>query len=65
MTLRVPDIDTALAILREQGVPLIDQTARPGKDGSRVAFIHPKATGRVLCELGEPRLPVRPGEGAK
>jgi methylmalonyl-CoA epimerase len=55
VALRVPDIDTALSMLREQGVALIDQTARPGKDGSRVAFIHPKATGRVLCELVELR----------
>jgi methylmalonyl-CoA epimerase len=55
VALAVPDIDTALAMLREQGVPLIDQTARPGKDGSRVAFIHPRATGRVLCELVENR----------
>ena len=51
----VPDIDAALATLAQQGVQLIDQTARPGKDGSRVAFIHPKATGRVLCELVEIR----------
>jgi len=55
IALRVPDIDTALGMLREQGVQLLDQTARPGKDGSRVAFIHPKATGRVLCELVENR----------
>jgi methylmalonyl-CoA/ethylmalonyl-CoA epimerase len=51
----VPDIDMALSMLREQGVQLIDQTPRPGKAGSRVAFIHPKATGRVLCELVENR----------
>ena len=53
VALEVADIDEALALLREQGVPLIDQAARPGKQGSRVAFIHPKATGRVLCELVE------------
>jgi methylmalonyl-CoA/ethylmalonyl-CoA epimerase len=51
----VPDIDAALAALKRQGVPLIDETARPGKEGSRVAFIHPKATGRVLCELVQNR----------
>jgi methylmalonyl-CoA/ethylmalonyl-CoA epimerase len=51
----VPDIDAALAALKRQGVPLIDETARPGKEGSRVAFVHPKATGRVLCELVESR----------
>ena len=55
VALEVANIDEALALLREQGVPLIDQTARPGKQGSRVAFIHPKATGRVLCELVENR----------
>jgi methylmalonyl-CoA/ethylmalonyl-CoA epimerase len=55
VALRVPDIDAALETLRAQGVPLIDETPRPGKDGSRVAFIHPKATGRVLCELVQPR----------
>lgn len=55
VALAVPDIDTALGLLREQGVQLIDQTPRPGKDGSRVAFIHPRATGRVLCELVENR----------
>jgi methylmalonyl-CoA epimerase len=60
VALRVPDIDTALTMLREQGVPLIDQAPRPGKDGSRVAFIHPKATSRVLCELVENRRSAAP-----
>ena len=55
IALAVPDIESALALLREQGVHLIDQTPRPGKDGSRVAFIHPKSTSRVLCELVENR----------
>jgi methylmalonyl-CoA epimerase len=55
VALEVTDIDEALSLLRDQGVALIDQTARPGKQGSRVAFIHPKATGRVLCELVENR----------
>ena len=51
----VSDINAALAALKEQGVQLIDTRARPGKQGSRVAFIHPRATGRVLCELVENR----------
>jgi methylmalonyl-CoA epimerase len=51
----VADIDAALAALKARGVQLIDETARPGKEGSRVAFIHPKATGRVLVELVESR----------
>jgi len=51
IALAVPDIEKALGTLREQGVQLIDSMPRAGKDGSKVAFIHPKATNRVLCEL--------------
>ncbi len=53
IALDVGDIDGALRKLAAQGIPLIDAVARPGKQGSRVAFIHPKATGNVLCELVE------------
>lgn len=49
----VGDIDGALKKLAASGVALIDTVTRPGKQGSRVAFIHPKATGKVLCELVE------------
>jgi methylmalonyl-CoA epimerase len=49
----VGDIDGALRKLAASGIPLIDTVPRPGKQGSRVAFIHPKATGKVLCELVE------------
>jgi methylmalonyl-CoA/ethylmalonyl-CoA epimerase len=51
---RVDDIDAALAELGEAGVELIDHEARIGIRGSRVAFVHPKATGNVLTELVEP-----------
>jgi methylmalonyl-CoA/ethylmalonyl-CoA epimerase len=51
----VDDIHRALAEMRKRGVDLIDQTPRSGKQGSLVAFIHPKATGRVLCELVQNR----------
>jgi methylmalonyl-CoA/ethylmalonyl-CoA epimerase len=49
----VEDIDAALAELRAQGVALIDERPRPGARGSRVAFVHPRATGGVLLELKE------------
>ncbi len=52
---QVDDIHRVLAEMKERGVDLIDQTPRPGKQGSLVAFIHPKATGRVLCELVQNR----------
>jgi methylmalonyl-CoA/ethylmalonyl-CoA epimerase len=50
----VDDIDAALEGLRSAGVQLIDEEARIGIRGSRVAFLHPKATGSVLTELVEP-----------
>jgi methylmalonyl-CoA epimerase len=51
---RVEDIDAALARLADQGFELIDERARPGAFGHRVAFIHPRSTGGVLVELVEP-----------
>lgn len=49
----VEDIDAALTELRSRGVPLIDETPRRGAGGSRVAFLHPRATGGMLLELKE------------
>jgi methylmalonyl-CoA/ethylmalonyl-CoA epimerase len=51
---RVEDIDSVLQRLRGDGVELIDSEARVGIRGSRVAFLHPRATGSVLTELVEP-----------
>ena len=51
---RVADIDAALERLAAAGIELIDETARVGIRGSRVAFLHPKSTGGVLTELVEP-----------
>jgi methylmalonyl-CoA epimerase len=51
---RVDDIDAALDQLRGQGVDLIDSEPRTGIRNSRVAFVHPKATGSVLTEIVEP-----------
>lgn len=50
---RVENIDAALAELKAKGVRLIDEKARYGAGGARIAFIHPKATGGVLVELCE------------
>ena len=50
----VDDIDVTLGKLRDAGVELIDSEARVGIRNSRVAFLHPKATGGVLTELVEP-----------
>jgi methylmalonyl-CoA/ethylmalonyl-CoA epimerase len=51
ITLRVDDIDAALAQLKARGVRLIDDRPREGAHGSRVAFIHPSSAHGVLVEL--------------
>jgi methylmalonyl-CoA/ethylmalonyl-CoA epimerase len=48
---RVDDIEATLATLAAAGVRLIDTQARVGIRGSRVAFLHPSASGGVLTEL--------------
>ena len=48
---RVEDIREALAELRAAGVPLIDESPRPGSRGTTVAFVHPKGMRGVLVEL--------------
>jgi methylmalonyl-CoA/ethylmalonyl-CoA epimerase len=48
------DIDAALEKVRAAGLRLIDEEPRNGIRGSRVAFLHPKATGGVLTEIVEP-----------
>jgi methylmalonyl-CoA/ethylmalonyl-CoA epimerase len=48
------DIEGALAQARAAGLELIDETPRIGICGTRVAFLHPKATGGVLIEIVEP-----------
>jgi methylmalonyl-CoA epimerase len=50
----VADVEAALAALRATGVRLIDEAPRAGIRGSRVAFLHPGATGGVLTELVQP-----------
>ena len=50
---RVEDIDATLKRLADDGVPLIHETAIPGSQGTRIAFLHPKGTGGVLIELVE------------
>jgi methylmalonyl-CoA epimerase len=51
---QVTDIEATLAALRAQGVRLIDEAPRTGIRGSRVAFLHPGASGAVLTEIVEP-----------
>jgi methylmalonyl-CoA epimerase len=57
ITLRVSDIHAALEQLTARGVRLIDDTPRPGAEGSLIAFVHPSATHGVLIELKQAHLP--------
>jgi methylmalonyl-CoA/ethylmalonyl-CoA epimerase len=54
IAIEVEGIESALALLKAMGVPLIDETPRAGARGHKVAFVHPRATGGVLVELVEP-----------
>jgi methylmalonyl-CoA epimerase len=54
ITLRVDDIDAALAQLKTRNVRLVDEQPRPGAERARVAFIHPSAAHGVLVELKQP-----------
>ena len=50
---RVPDLEAALERCRLAGYQLIDAAPRPGADGHRVAFVHPRATAGILLELSD------------
>lgn len=51
---RVADVEQALGELSAAGLRLIDEHARTGIRGSRVAFLHPSSTGGVLTEIVQP-----------
>ncbi len=53
LCLAVEDLEGAIQQLLEAGVEMIDRTPRPGAQGRRVAFIHPRSTHGVLIELTE------------
>ena len=52
IALEVDNIEQSIAQLHES-VEMIDEKPRRGKDGSRVAFIDPRGTQKVLYELVE------------
>jgi methylmalonyl-CoA/ethylmalonyl-CoA epimerase len=60
---RVDAIDAALADLHGRGVALLDERARPGGMGTRIAFLHPSAAGGVLVELVEDAREDRAADG--
>jgi methylmalonyl-CoA epimerase len=53
LALSVDDIDAEIDRLLSQDTRMIDEVARTGAGGVRIAFIHPKSAGGVLTELCE------------
>jgi methylmalonyl-CoA/ethylmalonyl-CoA epimerase len=53
LTCDVDRLDERLAALKAEGVRLIDEPARTGPHGTRIAFLHPTSTHGVLFELCE------------
>jgi len=51
---QVEGLEERLSALKGHGVRLIDETPRTGAHHTRIAFLHPKASGGVLTELCEP-----------
>jgi methylmalonyl-CoA epimerase len=53
IAIRVDDLESALAELKQKGIRLIDETPRLGAGGAMIAFVHPKSTGGILLELSQ------------
>ena len=53
LALKTPDIDAALADLRDAGLDVIDAEGRPGSRRARIGFVHPRSLGGVLLHLVE------------
>jgi methylmalonyl-CoA epimerase len=53
ISLRVPDLATAVARLKRDGVRLVSEEIKVGAGGHRYVFVHPSSAGGVLLELVE------------
>jgi methylmalonyl-CoA/ethylmalonyl-CoA epimerase len=47
------DIEAQLQTFEQQQISMIDRTPRAGAHGTRIAFIHPRSSGKVLTEICE------------
>ena len=47
------DIAGEIAGLKDNNIMMIDEVPREGSHGSKIAFLHPKSSGKVLTELTE------------
>jgi methylmalonyl-CoA/ethylmalonyl-CoA epimerase len=53
LSYRVDDLENQIAELKSKQVRMIDETPRRGAHGSRIAFLHPSSSVKVLTELTE------------
>jgi methylmalonyl-CoA epimerase len=53
LAFEVADLEAEMARVRAEGFRLLADAPRPGADGKRIVFLHPKDTGGVLIELVE------------
>ena len=53
VSVRVPDLDAAVARLKKDGVRLVTEEIKIGAGGHRYVFVHPSSAGGVLLELVE------------
>ena len=53
IALGVSSIEDRIKDIKESGLQMIDETYRIGAHHAKVAFIHPKSTGKVLYEFTE------------
>ncbi len=51
VALHVPDLEKAVARLKENGARLISDEIKVGAGGHRYVFVHPSSAGGVLVEL--------------
>ena len=47
------DVEGTIKSIEASGLHMIDSTPRAGAHDSKIAFIHPKSSGKVLTELCE------------
>jgi methylmalonyl-CoA epimerase len=53
VSLRVPDLTSAVERLKEHGIRFVSEEVKIGAGGHRYIFIHPSSAGGVLLELVE------------
>jgi methylmalonyl-CoA/ethylmalonyl-CoA epimerase len=42
--------------MEDMDIQMLDKTARDGAHGTKIAFLHPKSSGRVLTEICQPEV---------